>query len=510
MKGLWRLMRDFWAKPVAPEPMAAFRVAIALILLFDIALTLAPNAEAWFGPLSMFEPGDARSWQEGGAANKDAALPGIPRKIEDLPKTHWSIVSPDAPLSQIHLFLGLLTLCGLCLFTGTFTRFAAAGAFVILSSLHHRNPNIVNAGDILMRIALFHLFLMPAGAAWSMDNFFRGKLGLRIRQGVAPWSLRLAQIQIAVLYFFSGVEKHAPFGVWLADVMAGKSDPHYVGDWNNGLALPWALRDVLITRVDWFIWIPVEILVPFTLLTLLWELSFPLLLLFGITRRWALAFGYAVHMGIFLTMEVNHFSFTTMAFYLLLVPAAVLMDIAGRRTGNGIAKDLGPFADPDQARKSREKPARVYRVFYDSVCPVCRKSVRWLKRLDLLGRLKFEDLHDRANAEKALPDVTYADQLKRMYVLRPDGEYFGGYAAVRAIAAVLPPLWPLLPLMWLPGAVLVGKWAYDFVARNRFRYAKCEDEMCSLHLKLLAGKEISDDVIKQVVELSEKRKKARA
>ncbi len=495
MKGLWRLFLDFWSRPVAPEPMAAFRITIALILLIDLCLTLAPNAEAWFGPLGVFEPGDVRMWQDQDSLNKDAVLPGIPRSLEQLPRTRWSLLGPDAEMSHVWLHLGALGLCGGFLLAGLFSRLAALGAWALLLSLHMRNPNIPNAGDVLLRIALFYLALMPAGAVWSVGGIVRRRLGWTARQAVAPWAMRLAQIQIVVLYFFSGIEKHAPIGPWLAALFAGDKLPR-VGDWNDGSAVAWALRDVLITRVDWFIWIPWEIFVPFTYLTLTWEIMFPLLVLFGITRRWALAIGYAVHMGIFLTMEVNHFSFTTLAFYLLLIPAAVLMDIVGRRAGE---------AADSQTTGGR---TRFYRVFYDSLCPVCRKSVLWLRRLDWLGVLKFEDLHDRARAEAALPAVTYADQLRRMYVLRPDGQYFGGFAAVRAMAAVLPLLWPVMPLLWLPGTGFVGKRVYDFIARNRFRYARCDDEMCSLHLKLLAGRQIDDEVIAQVVEFAERRKKA--
>ncbi|MCC6572895.1 MAG: DUF393 domain-containing protein [Planctomycetes bacterium] len=514
MSGLWRMFRDFWAKPVAPEPMAAFRIAIALILIFDLCCTLLPNLESYFGPLGVFEPGDARAWQENAALNKDAALPGIPQSIEQIPKTRWSFIGPDTPMSTIYVMAGALLICALCLLTGTLTRVATVGAWLILTSLHQRNPNLTNAGDVLLRISLFYLMLMPAGAAWSVDNIFRRKLGWKIRDTVAPWSMRLAQFQIAAVYFFSGVEKNAPLGGWLQARMQGSENPPYIGDWNNGLAIPWALRDALITRVDWFVWIPVEILYPFTLITLMWELTFPLLLLFAITRRWALAIGYAVHMGIFLTMEVNHFSFTTMAFYALFVPAAIWMDIAGRRTGemSGEIEKPGPFADPAAiaAAKAQKQLGRTrfYRVFYDSLCPVCRRSVLWLRRLDWLGVLKFEDLHDREAAEAALPGVSYADQLKRLYVLRPDGQYFGGFAAVRAMAAVMPLLWPVLPLMWLPGAGWVGHKIYDVIATNRFRYAKCDDEMCSLHLKLVAGKQINDEVIAQVIALADKRKKA--
>ena len=72
------------------------------------------------------------------------------------------------------------------------------------------------------------------------------------------------------------------------------------------------------------------------------------------------------------------------------------------------------------------------------------------------------------------------------------------------MAPVLPLCWPIVPLLWLPGVAFVGRRVYAFIARNRFRFAKCDNEFCSMHLKLLAGKEIDDAVIARVVELHTK------
>jgi predicted DCC family thiol-disulfide oxidoreductase YuxK len=146
-----------------------------------------------------------------------------------------------------------------------------------------------------------------------------------------------------------------------------------------------------------------------------------------------------------------------------------------------------------------------HHVFYDSLCPVCRRSRRLLERLDWRGRLEFMDIHDREVAEAALPDVTYADMLREMYVKRADGRHFAGYFALRALAPALPLLWPLVPLMWLPGAAWLGRRVYAWVARNRFKRAACdEDDVCSLHLQLLAGRELDDEIIAQFTRLREK------
>ena len=87
-----------------------------------------------------------------------------------------------------------------------------------------------------------------------------------------------------------------------------------------------------------------------------------MLVLWKRTRWYALSFGYVLHVGIFATMEVTHFSWTILSFYWLMIPGAVLIDMAGKATG------------------SVEK--RIYTVFYDGMCPICKKSKRTLERLE--------------------------------------------------------------------------------------------------------------------------------
>jgi predicted DCC family thiol-disulfide oxidoreductase YuxK len=474
---------NFWTQPVRAERAAAFRISIALIVCLDTLFTLIPYAGDWYGAAGLY-PSDAyvtyvdQYWR-------------------------WPVIGTDWSDSMMVVALWALVACAAASAAGLFTRVATIGMWMLLMGFQLRNHVILNGGDLLLRVATLYVMLMPAGAAWSVDNLIRRKLlkpiqpafwrkalafvfthpclwdeavrGEPSRGWIRPWSVRLAQIQIVVVYFFTGVDKlrgtDPARGVW--------------GDWVDGSAVFKIMNHGTISRFavfgDWPWWF----FAPFTWLTVGWEIAFGLLVLWRPTRWYALSIGYVMHVGIFVFMEVTHFSWTTMAFYWLFIPAAVLMDMAGKATGSA--------------------ETRKYTVFYDGMCPVCRKSRRMMERLDWLGRLQYEDIHDRVKADRELPAVTYADMLKQIYVKRPDGSYFGGYDAFRAISAVLPLMWPLVPFMWLPGARFVGKRLYKFIAKNRFRYAKCDDEFCSLHLKLLAGKEVDDEVVRQVVELHERR-----
>ncbi|MGH7540224.1 MAG: DCC1-like thiol-disulfide oxidoreductase family protein, partial [Gemmatimonadota bacterium] len=59
----------------------------------------------------------------------------------------------------------------------------------------------------------------------------------------------------------------------------------------------------------------------------------------------------------------------------------------------------------------------------------------------------------------------------------PEGRVYRGFFAFRALARALPPLWPVLPLLHLPGVASLGVRVYDRVARARGRGA-CRAGTC--------------------------------
>lgn len=56
-----------------------------------------------------------------------------------------------------------------------------------------------------------------------------------------------------------------------------------------------------------------------------------------------------------------------------------------------------------------------------------------------------------------------------MQLLEFSGRLSGGFDALRRLALLLPPLWPALPFLWLPGASWAGPRLYEALARLRFR-----------------------------------------
>jgi predicted DCC family thiol-disulfide oxidoreductase YuxK len=118
-------------------------------------------------------------------------------------------------------------------------------------------------------------------------------------------------------------------------------------------------------------------------------------------------------------------------------------------------------------------------VLYDGQCPFCIKSVNALKRLDWLHRLHFLDARDPAVLPPREPPLDPDRLLEEMHLLTPDGkQVYHGYGAFRWLAWRLPLLWPLAPLMYIPGVPQLGQKVYLWIARNRFRLVPCHGGVC--------------------------------
>lgn len=139
---------------------------------------------------------------------------------------------------------------------------------------------------------------------------------------------------------------------------------------------------------------------------------------------------------------------------------------------------------PDALPSPAERPAADV-VLYDGRCAFCRARVDQLRWFDGRGeRLAYMSLHD-PEAARLYPDIPPDRLLDEMCVVDRRGRRHWGAGAVRYLSRRVPRLWWLAPLMHAPGAMLVARPAYRFVARNRYllggRVDDCVDGACSLH-----------------------------
>ncbi len=126
---------------------------------------------------------------------------------------------------------------------------------------------------------------------------------------------------------------------------------------------------------------------------------------------------------------------------------------------------------------TRTKPAHDT-VLYDGQCRFCQRRVANLRRLDLGRRLEFVSLHDDRVA-RDFPEISRERLLEEMFVVDTAGHARSGATALRYLSRKLPPLWPLAPILHIPGSLPAWNWLYRFVARNRMRLSgTCTEGTC--------------------------------
>lgn len=113
-----------------------------------------------------------------------------------------------------------------------------------------------------------------------------------------------------------------------------------------------------------------------------------------------------------------------------------------------------------------DTPARIAVVF-DGGCGLCAGTARFLHAWDLRSRLEWIDLSDWAAVTSRFPALDAARCAARIHAVRGDGSVLEGFRALRSILAQMPLLWPVVPLLHIPGATRLGERVYDAIAARR-------------------------------------------
>jgi hypothetical protein len=180
---------------------------------------------------------------------------------------------------------------------GVFPRVSAFLALVLHLSFLHRNMSVAYGVD---SISTFFLFCL----SFANSKGGKGKSKSAILESVA---LRLLQIQVCVIYAYSGFEK-------LKGVL-----------WWKGEAVWYALANYQITRFD-FSWIasfPLLIVIA-TYTTVVWEAYFPVLVWIKPLNRSVLLFGVALHLAIAFFVYIPFFGALMISTYVLFLNPADL------------------------------------------------------------------------------------------------------------------------------------------------------------------------------------------
>jgi predicted DCC family thiol-disulfide oxidoreductase YuxK len=117
-------------------------------------------------------------------------------------------------------------------------------------------------------------------------------------------------------------------------------------------------------------------------------------------------------------------------------------------------------------------------VFFDGGCPLCRREIALLQRLDRRRRIRFTDI--------ALPDFdaaslgqTQDDLMREIKGRLPDGTWISGVEVFRRLYAAVGFRW-LVPVTRLPGIRQLLHIGYRIFARNRLKLTGRCTEKCRL------------------------------
>lgn len=104
-------------------------------------------------------------------------------------------------------------------------------------------------------------------------------------------------------------------------------------------------------------------------------------------------------------------------------------------------------------------------VWFDGACPLCRREIMLMRRLDRAGRITFIDLVDPTSETCPLdPEIMLA-----RFHARENGIILSGAAAFAAMWRVIPLLRPLGLAARLPGVGALLEWLYVRFLRIRPR-----------------------------------------
>ena len=109
-------------------------------------------------------------------------------------------------------------------------------------------------------------------------------------------------------------------------------------------------------------------------------------------------------------------------------------------------------------------------LYYDGGCGFCSGARSWLSKLDFLHRIEWTPYH---TLDEPPDGLTWEDLGRYACMDTGRGPLHKGFYAMRLLTLRLLPLFPLAPLMWLPGVNRAGEAVYGWVARNRYRLSGC-------------------------------------
>lgn len=281
---------SFWSSKLAklfaidPRSLALFRIATALVLLYDLAGRVV----------------DVRAFYS------DEGIVTIAQQREVCHPWLWSLNFLDGSVGFQTAIFVVAFIFATALLVGFATRLATIGCWILTVSIHIRGSiMLVNGGDILLTQMLFWSMFLPLGKHWSLDSILSKRKSAILEPIVSMASVAIL-LQIFFMYFFTVLMK-------LNDI------------WYSGQALENALSyEIYVTPLGGYLLHYPGLLKFLTYGILCLEFFGPFLFFIPWkTAYFRLALGAAfvsLHIAIEMTMTVALFSYMCISALMLFLP----------------------------------------------------------------------------------------------------------------------------------------------------------------------------------------------
>ncbi|WP_054636374.1 thiol-disulfide oxidoreductase DCC family protein [Thalassobacillus sp. C254] len=122
-----------------------------------------------------------------------------------------------------------------------------------------------------------------------------------------------------------------------------------------------------------------------------------------------------------------------------------------------------------------------YIVFYDSLCPLCKKTKRYFERLDWFNRMHWVSIHEPGLKEK-FPFLQQQKIQEEIHFIVNGTYLYTGFEAVRRMMLLMPATSLIGALLHSPGMLKAGRRSYKWIAKNRYSMLNetCEGGACSI------------------------------
>jgi predicted DCC family thiol-disulfide oxidoreductase YuxK len=410
-----RAWSQFWFDSSPSTPLELTRIGVGAALLLHYAMATPYLFDFW---------GES-GWLPRELVLQDTADPWI-QSVFFYFTARWQWIA----------FHALFLFCCAALILGWRTSWVKWIVLIGQISYDHRNPMVVYGVDKMLACLLFIMCVAPIGRALSLDRVRAvraaklEKLEATLPPFSSPWTgacIRLMQIQMAVVFFYSAVNKLRGDEWWNGDVVwhVFTTDEFYSRTISDLLASHYWIGNLA------------------TYATIVIEIAFPFLIWQRRTRPYLLAAAIFLHAQFALLMALVYFSVVMMMGHMSFVRPEWLAWL-----GQAWKRKVGDME-----------------MIYDGRCAFCVRSMAWFLAFDGLGQIGIRDFRSKPS-----PMVSDALLEQALYLVLPDGRALPGFEAYRYVVLRVPGLWWLVPLFYLPVlSRLFGHPIYNWIAANRGR-----------------------------------------